>query len=96
MTEYIRTYGIMAMSLLYKLNDMVKCVCYMGIGPNGCFVTGIALMGGHYRIYIISGVAHPRSNSVVLLVLWTVSCNGWGTSIVLQVPRDSAITSPSR
>jgi hypothetical protein len=32
------------------------------------FVTGASLMGRHYKTYIISGVGHLRSNSVVLLV----------------------------
>ena len=41
-------------------------------------------MGGHYRINIVSGVGHLRSNSVVPLVLCTVACNGWGTGIVIQ------------
>ena len=53
------------------------------------FVTGVALMGGHYRTYIINGVGHPRSNSVVPLVLCTVAYNIWGTGVVLQVPQDS-------
>jgi hypothetical protein len=68
-------YGIMAMGLLYKLNNMVKCVCYIDFGPNGYFMTDIALMDHHYRMYIISGMGHPRSNSVMLLVLWTISYN---------------------
>jgi hypothetical protein len=46
-------------------------------------------MKGHYRTDIISGVGHPRSDSVVLLVLCMVVYNGYGTDIVLQVPRDS-------
>jgi hypothetical protein len=54
------------------------------------FVTGTALMGGHYKTDIISGVGHLRSDSVVLLMLCMVACNGWGTSIVLQVPQDNA------
>ena len=47
-------------------------------------------MGDHYRTDIISGVCHLRSNSVMSLVLCMVVCNGWGTGIVLQVPRNSA------
>jgi hypothetical protein len=31
-------------------------------------------MDGHYRMYIISGVGHLRSDSVVLLVLRAVQC----------------------
>ena len=54
------------------------------------FVANATLMGDHYRMDIISCVRHPRLDSVVLLVLCTVACNGWGTGIVLQVPWDSA------
>jgi hypothetical protein len=65
------------------------CVLY---GPwiQWLFVANAALMGGHYRTNIISGVGHPRYDSVVPLVLCMVVCNGWGIGIVLQVPRDSA------
>ena len=52
-------------------------------------MAGTALMGSHYRMDIISGVDHPRLDSVMPLVLCTVARSGWGTSIVLQVPRDS-------
>ena len=64
-------------------------VCYIGFGSNGSFVIATALMGSHYRTNIISGVGHPKSNSVVLLVLCLVAYNGQATSIVLQVPWDS-------
>jgi hypothetical protein len=53
------------------------------------FVAGTALMGGYYKTDIISGVGHPRSNSVVPLVLCTIACNIRGTGVVLQVHRDS-------
>jgi hypothetical protein len=66
------------------------CVLYGGFGFNG-FMTKVQPfpMDGHYRMDIISGVGHPRSNSVVLLVLCTIVCNGWDTNIILQVPRDN-------
>jgi hypothetical protein len=64
---------------------MVKCVCYMG---------ALDPMDGHYMTYIISDVGHPKSDSVVPLMLCTVACNGWGTGIVLQVPWDS--TNPAK
>jgi hypothetical protein len=65
------------------------CV-YGGFGSNG-LVTKVQpfLMDGHYRTNFISDVGHPRSDSVMLLVLCMVVCTGWGTSIVLLVPRDS-------
>jgi hypothetical protein len=47
------------------------------------FMASAALTGGHYRMDIIRGVGHPSSDLVILLVLYTVACNGWGTSIVL-------------
>ena len=64
------------------------CVLY---GPwiQWLFMASAALKGGHYRTDIINGVDHSRSNSIMPLVLCTVLCNGRGTSIVLQVPRDS-------
>ena len=66
---------------------MVKYVLY---GPliQWLFVTGIALMGSHYWMDIISGVGHSRSNSIMPLVLYTVAYNIRGTGVVLQVPRD--------
>ena len=78
------------MGLLYRLHNMVKCVCVEGFGSNG-FVTKVLSfpMDGHYRMDIISGVGHPKSNLAMPLVLCMIACNGWGTDIVLQVPRDS-------
>ena len=66
------------------------CVLYEGFGSNG-FMTKVQSfpMDGHYRMDIISSVGHPRSNSIVPLVLCTVACNGWGTGIVLEVPQDN-------
>ena len=52
-------------------------------------MAGVALTGGHYKMDVISGVGHPRLDSVVPLVLRTAVCNGQGTDIVLQIPRDS-------
>jgi hypothetical protein len=60
------------------VNFIVKCVYYIGLKSNSCFVTSATLMGGHYMTYIISSVAHSRSNLVVPLVLWTVAYNDWG------------------
>jgi hypothetical protein len=66
-----------------QVNFTIKYVCYMSLGSNGCFVTSAALMGGHCKIYIISGVSHPKSDSVILLVLWTVAYNIRDTNVVL-------------
>ena len=55
--------------LTIHVNFMVKCVRYMGRGSNGCFVTGAALMGSHYKTYIICDVGHLMSDLVMLLVL---------------------------
>jgi hypothetical protein len=49
-----------------------------------------SLNGQSYKMDFISSVGHPKSDSVVPLVLCMVACNGWGTGVVLQVPRDSA------
>ena len=76
--------------LTIHINLVFKCVYYIGLRSNGCFVIGATLMGGHYMTYIISGVAHSRSNLVVPLVLWTIAFNDWGTSTVFQIPLDSA------
>jgi hypothetical protein len=66
---------------------MVNVCMYGGFGSNG-FVTKTQPfpMDGHYKTDIISGVSHPKLNSVVSLMLCTVACNGLGTDIVLQVP----------
>ena len=61
--------------LTIHVNFMVKCVYYMGFGFNGCFMAGATLTGSHYKMDIISGVGHLRSDSVVLLVLCTVVYN---------------------
>jgi hypothetical protein len=60
------------------------CVLNGGFGSND-FVTKVQPfpMIGHYKMNIISSVGHPRSDSVVPLVLRMVMCNGWGTGIVL-------------
>jgi hypothetical protein len=64
-------------------------VYYMGPWIQWLFVVNAALMGGHYRTDIISIVGHPRSDSIIPLLLCMVACNGWGTGIVLQVPWDN-------
>jgi hypothetical protein len=66
------------------------CMYYMGLGSNSCFMFDTTLTCGHYKIDIISGIGHLRSDSVVPLVLYTVAYNIQGTGVVLRVPRDSA------
>ena len=78
------------MGLLNRLSDIVKCMRYMDLGSNDSFVTGLVLMDGHYRMNIIRGVSHLRSDSIVSLVLCTVTYNIRGTSVVLEVSLDSA------
>jgi hypothetical protein len=58
--------------LTIRVNFIIKCVC-VDFGSIG-YMTKIQsfLMDGHYRTDIISGVGHPRSDLVVLLVLCTV------------------------
>jgi hypothetical protein len=75
MIWYTSTCSIIAMGLLYRLDDMVECVCYMGLGSNRCFMVGAALTDGHYRMDIISGVGYPRSCLVILLVSCMVVYN---------------------
>jgi hypothetical protein len=82
--------GKMAMSLLYKFSDVVKHVCYIGLGFNGFFMTGVTLMGGHYRTDIISSVGYLRLESVMPLVLCTVAYNIRGTGVILKVHQNSA------
>jgi hypothetical protein len=67
--RYVRYNGH---GLIIRVNFMVKCVC-VGFGSNGFMTkTQPFLMDGHHRTNIISGVGHPRSDFVVLLVLCTV------------------------
>jgi hypothetical protein len=49
-----------------------------------------ALMGGHYKTYIISGVSHPRSDLIMSLMLWKVAYNIQSINVVLQVTRNIA------
>ena len=63
----------MAMGLLYGLTLWSNvCLC-VGFGSNGFVTKTLSFpMDGHYRMDIISGVGHSRSDSVVLQVLRTV------------------------
>ena len=79
----------MAMDLLYMLALWSNvCVLY-GHWIQWLFVANVALMSGNYRMNIINGVDHPRSDSIVPLVLCMVACNIQGTGIVLHVPWES-------
>jgi hypothetical protein len=89
-TWYTGTCSITTMGLLYKFDDMVKCMCYMGLGFNNYFMAGVALTGGHYKMDIISGVGQLRLDSVMPQVLCMVTYNIWGIGVILQVTRHSA------
>jgi hypothetical protein len=75
MTWYNSMCGIMTIGLLYRLNDMVKYVCYMDLGSNSYFMDDTTLTGGHYRMDIISGVSHVRSDLVMPLAFCTAAYN---------------------
>jgi hypothetical protein len=83
--RYVRDNGH---ELIIHLNFIVKCVYYMGLRFNFCFVASVALIDSHCRTNIISGVGHLRSNSVLPLVLCTVVHNIQGTGIILIVAQD--------
>jgi hypothetical protein len=64
----------MVMGLLYGLTLWFVCV-RGGFGSNSFVIkTQSFPMDGHYRTKVINGVGHPRSDSIVLLVLRTVCC----------------------
>jgi hypothetical protein len=51
------------------------CVCVGALYPMVSWpMMQLFPMDGHYRTNVISGVGHPRSNLVVLLVLCMVCC----------------------
>jgi hypothetical protein len=62
----------------------------MNFGSNDCFMAGVALMDGHYKMDIISSVGHLKLDLVVSLMFCTVVYNILGIIIVLQVLWDSA------
>jgi uncharacterized membrane protein len=80
----------MVMGLLYMLTLWSNVVVLYGRWIQWLFVASAALTDSHYKTDIISSVGHPRTNSVVPLVLCTIVCNIRDTGVVLQVSRDSA------
>ena len=84
------------MSLLYRLNDMVKyvCVCYMGLESNGCFVTGTTLMDDHYKTYIISGVgvmsriAWYGDGDVLICILTPLMTTTHFKAVMVKIPLE--------
>ena len=40
------------------------CVYYMGLGSNGYFMASVALIDGHYKMDIISGVSQVELSRV--------------------------------
>ena len=90
MTWYTGIWRIIDMGLQYMLTLWSNvCMCYMGLGSNGCFIAEVALTGSHYKTDIISNVGHLRRDLVMALVLCTVAYNIRGTGVLLQVPWDS-------
>jgi hypothetical protein len=80
--RYVRDNGH---RLTIYINLMIKYVCYMGVRSNNCFMANVALTDSHYKMDIISGVSHTRSNLVVPLVLYTMAYNIRDIGVVLQV-----------
>jgi hypothetical protein len=59
-------------------NFMVKYVC-VGFGSNGFMTkTQPFPMDGHYRTNVINGVGHPRSDSIMPLVLCMITMQWLG------------------
>jgi hypothetical protein len=84
---------IMVMSLLYGLALWSMCVWGGGFGSNA-FMTKMQsfLMDGHYRIDVISGVGHLRSDSVVPLVLHAICCEMTGIPVLYYRSLGTAST----
>ena len=82
----------MAMGLLYVLALWSNVCIIWGFGSIG-FMTMMQLfpMVGHYRTDVISlcGSLRIGPDCAANVTYDMFSCNGWGTGIVLQVPRDS-------
>jgi hypothetical protein len=53
---------------------MVNMYVCRGFGSNDFMTNDAFPMDGYYKTDVISGVGHPRSDSVVLLVLHSVQC----------------------
>jgi hypothetical protein len=66
----------MAMSLLYRLHIMFKCVCYTGLWIHWFHGHGATIPNGSVTIGRTSlvSVGHSRSDSIVPLMLRTVCC----------------------
>ena len=76
-TWYASISSINSHELIYRLHTMIKFVGVIWrLGSNG-FLTKVQPfpMVGHYRMDAISGMGHPRSDSVMPLLLRTVVCN---------------------
>jgi hypothetical protein len=53
--------------LTIHVNFMVKCVCYMGLGSNGCFM---AVLDSIVPLVLCTIAYNIRGTSVVLQVFW--------------------------
>jgi hypothetical protein len=69
--RYVRYNGH---GLTIRVSFMVNvCVCG-GFGSNGFVTNDVTISNGYYRTDVISGVGHPRLDSIVPLMLRTVRC----------------------
>ena len=46
--------------LIIHVNFIIKCVCYISLRSNDCFMTDAALIDGQYKMDIISIVGPPE------------------------------------
>ena len=76
MTWYTSTCSSNGHGLTIPVSFMVKCVSYTGLSIHWFLDHGATIPNGSVTIGWTSlvGVGHPRSDSVVLLILRTVCC----------------------
>ena len=76
MTLYIDTYGSNGHELIIHVSFMIKYVCYTGFWIHWFCNYSVTIPNSLVTIGHTSlvGVGHPRSNSIMLLMLRTVCC----------------------
>jgi hypothetical protein len=73
--QYVRYNGY---GLIIRVKFMVKYVC-VGFGSNGFVIKMQSFpMDGHCKMNIISGVGHPRLDSVMSLMLYMIAVQWLG------------------